>query len=188
MQGQWSGLPFTDAKVFARIDSHGGVVRAGVNTRGTMVAERTAEIADDRLLRKFLQDHPRFQLEQTGGLGAAQFAIAHVNRSIRALVCTQLAADAVIANPDLPIVAPGDRPDRATNHADGIETTATGDWNEVFVKPRAIQIQPVAAVRMGIDARLDTGTAARAFLQVDQHQLLSLHQPQSLKLQGLALQ
>jgi hypothetical protein len=60
----------------------------------------------------------------------------------------------------------------------------TGRRHEILAEARSVEEEPAAAVGVGVDARLDALVAARAAVQVDQHQLLTLDQPQSLERRG----
>ena len=108
--------------------------------------------------------------------------VVHLNRIVRALPLAQPAADAPIANHNLSVVAPLNRPHGAANHAGRVQTLPAGRGHQEPVESRAIEKQP----RITVVVRVDTGphaiAAAGAAVKVDQHQLLALNESLVAKL------
>src|SRR5476651_1290961 len=102
--------------------------------------------------------------------------VVHDDRSVRALLGAHFAADAPVLDHYFAVAAAMDRPDRATDHAHGIETRPARCRDQVLSKARTVQEQPAAAVVVAIDASLDAFVAARAAVQVDEHEPLALDQ------------
>src|SRR5262249_58669792 len=91
------------------------------------------------------------------------------------------AANAPVLDDHLLVVATVDRADGAADHAQRVEAGAAGVRHQVAVEPRAVEEQPAAAVVVGTHARLDALVAARAAVQVDQHEPLPLDQAHAVR-------
>ena len=109
-----------------------------------------------------------------------------MDRAVGALAFAQAAADAPVANANLADVAAVDGADRAADHAHRVEALAARNGRQVVAEPRAVEVQPRVAVVVHGDARLDALAAARAAVEVDEHQPLALHQAEVLELRQVA--
>ena len=115
-----------------------------------------------------------------------RFGCVHMDRPIRALIRTLLAADAPAFNPDFAIAAQIDGAHWATGHANGIETSATRERHQIFLDPRSFEIQSRVTVVVTVDAGIHTFATPRTSIKVDQHELLALNEPQSFEVQCLS--
>src|SRR4029078_5139369 len=98
----------------------------------------------------------------------------HWEGAVGALVAAEAAADAPVFHDHLAAVAAVDRADRAADHADRVEAGAAAGRVEGLGEAGAVEEQPAAAVVVGVDAGPHALVAARATVEVDQHQPLAL--------------
>ncbi len=109
----------------------------------------------------------------------------HLDGPVGALLGTALAADAPVFDDDLTLVAAMNRADRAADHAHRVQAGAAGGGHEVLFDARPFEKEPALAVVMGADAGLHALVAARAALQVHEHQLLALDQAELVGALGM---
>jgi hypothetical protein len=104
-----------------------------------------------------------------------------IDISIRTISRAQTAANAPVLDNHFESVAAPDGAHRASNHAEGIATLATGCGHQVLVEPQTFADEPTDAlvcIRAGAHALV----AARAFLKIQYEKALCLHQSLSQKL------
>ncbi len=152
-----------------RLDADGGVVRARVHARRFL--ELPTQIAGRRLLADDGLLAARLQLVVGGDREGV-----HVDVPVGTALGAQAAADAPILDEDLERVATADRAHRAADHAERIAARAARRRHQVLVEAQAVADQAgdaLVRVRAGADAEIAAGAA----LEIDEEQVLRLHQP-----------
>src|SRR5262249_15031193 len=99
----------------------------------------------------------------------------HVDVAVGALLGAPPAADAPVFDDDLQRVLPPDRAYGADDHASGLAPGAEGRGPEILVVAQAVPDQPGDAV-VSVGTRAHAGVAPRASLEIDQQEILGLHQ------------
>src|SRR5262249_35448579 len=113
-----------------------------------------------------------------------QAGVIHLDGAIRTLLRTTLAADAPIADNNLLVVSTLYRVHGAADHADRIETRSASRGHKILAVARSNQKQSAARVIVRPHAGLDALVAARAAIEVNQHQLLAFDQTKLLSTGG----
>ena len=114
-----------------------------------------------------------------------QTGILHLDRAVGTLLRAAFAADAPIADEDFLVVTALNRVHRATDHAHRIETGPASGWHEILGLARPNQKETAIAIIVRIDAGAHAFVAARAAVEVDQHQLLAFDQAKLLAARGM---
>src|SRR5262249_21531298 len=133
--------------------------------------ELTAEVT-----RRCLFAHDRFHPSPLGFVGELHGEWMEVDVSEGAVLGAQPAADAPVLDHDLERVPPADGADGTTDHAQRIATRPARGRDQVLVEPEAVADEPGDPV-MSLRARADTQIAPSAALQVEEQEVLGLHEP-----------
>jgi hypothetical protein len=155
-------------KKFARIDTMCGIVGTSINTVGFIVFR--TEIACGRFclyLGNFSARMRQVVYRHLEGL--------HINVAVGAVVSTKATADAPVLNGDFQAIAPSNRPNRASHHAQGVLALATGSGHEIVVKTQTVANQAADTI-VGVGTGAHTLITARAFFQVKDQKTLRFHQ------------
>jgi len=107
--------------------------------------------------------------------------VVHLDRAIGTVLGTLLAADAPVLDDNVEVIAATDRANRTADHAHRIATGPARGRNEEAIEAFAVEEEPRSTVGMRFDTLLHALIAARAAIQVDQHQLLALDEAHGLK-------
>src|SRR5262249_53752726 len=132
--------------------------------------EIVAKVAGGRLLadHRLAPARPGLVLDRDG-------EVVDVDVAVRAVLSAQPAADAPVLDEDLERVPATDRPDGTPDHAQRIAARAAGRRDQVLVEPKPVADEPGdAVVRVG--ARTHAQIAARAPIEVEEQEVLRLHE------------
>src|SRR2546428_383895 len=152
-----------------RVHAHGRAVRARVDAGGLLLVP--VEVAGRRLLL-----HDGLLARRVLAIDLLDEERVHVDVAVGALLRAVATTDAPVLDDDLQRLATPDGADRTAHHAERVPARAARRRHQVFVVAQAVPYQAGhAVVRVG--ARLHAEVTARAALEVDEQEVLRLHEP-----------
>jgi hypothetical protein len=123
----------------------------------------------------------RFFAAWTFGIIGHHFEWMEIDISVRTIARAESAADAPIFDDDFERIAPSNRADRTSNHAQRIAALPATGRNKVLFESKAVADEAShAVVRVG--AGIHAGVAPRTFLQIQNEEALCFHQSLRQKL------
>lgn len=143
-------------------------MRAGIDAAWFLQVR--AEIAGSRFL---LDD--RFLAACIFWIIGEDFKGMKIDVAVGTIARAKAAADTPILDDHFEGIAPANRTNRASHHAEWIAALAATRSNEIAVKAQAIAHEACNPI-VRIGAGIHTGVAARAILQVENEQALRFHQ------------
>ena len=146
-----------------RLHANGGIVRAGAHAVG--LGEFGAQIADHGF-------GARLRLLLAVRIGH----LHHVDVAVGAIGGAVAAADAPVLDHDIQRVLAADGAHRAARHAQRVHAGAATGGHQEILEAQAVAHQAGDAVVVRGHAGLDAFVAARALVEIQQQQVLALHQ------------